>query len=44
MKPWIVMVTLAFAVIFARWFLWAYPEASQATAHIGWLLPNMTFG
>jgi hypothetical protein len=44
MKPWIVMGVLAAAIVAGRWFLWAYPDAVEASAHIGWLISDFTTG
>lgn len=42
MKPWIVMGMLFAAVLAARWFLWAYPGVTEASAHIGSLFPILS--
>ncbi|MEB2845419.1 hypothetical protein [Endobacterium cereale] len=44
MKPWIVMGILATAVLTARWFLWAYPSVTEASAHIGSLMVRFATG
>lgn len=44
MKPWIVMGVLVACIAAGRWLLWAYPDVSQASADIGWLLSNFSVG